>query len=365
MVDIVSQIPIQPVLTTVAGLSGLAAALLILPFRIRKIEENLEPFFLIMGIASVTVSGLWSWPIILEALKAPIMIGTVPVGIVQVVLVMGLLIHYANAPFSRWILRLARKLGHRLFIFLLIAVLGLLSSVLSVIVTAVLLAEIAVTLPLSGKDRKILVVIACFAAGLGACLSPLGEPLSTILVSKLAGPPYHAGFFFPLKHFGHLMIPGVLGLALLGALWIGPRMSAFARGSHAHDPETLKSVVLRALKIYMFIAALVLLGEGFKPIMIWYISKIPSGLLFWVNMSSAVLDNATLTAIEIGPAMTLPQIVGIVMGLSISGGMLIPGNIPNIVAAGRLKISLKEWAVIGLPLGLAMMAVYFLILFVF
>ena len=365
MTDSVPQIPLQPVLTTVVGLASLATALLILPFRVRKIEENLEPFFLVMGVASVSVSGLWSWPVIIEALKAPIMIGTVPVGIFQVVLVMGLLIHYANAPFSRWILRLARKLGHRLFLFLLIAVLGILSSVLSVIVTAVLLAEIAVTLPLSGKERKKLVVIACFATGLGACLSPLGEPLSTILVSKLAGPPYHAGFFFPLKHFGILMIPGVLALALLGAFWIGPRMSAFARGVHTHDPETLKSVVLRSLKIYMFIAALVLIGEGFKPLMVWYISKIPSGLLFWANMSSAVLDNATLTAIEIGPAMALSQIVGIVMGLSISGGMLIPGNIPNIVAAGRLKISMKEWAAVGLPLGLTMMAIYFAILYIF
>jgi len=363
--NLVTQISPQPVLATVAGLAGLVAALLILPFSVRKIEENLEPFFLAMGVVAVTVSGLWSWPVIIEALKAPVMIGNAPIGIVQVVLIMGLLIHYANAPFSRWILRLARKLGHRLFIFLLIAVLGLLSSVLSVIVTAVLVAEIAVALPLSGKERKSLVIIACFAVGLGACLSPLGEPLSTILVSKLAGPPYHAGFFFPLKHFGLIMIPGVIAFALLGAIRIGPRMSAFARGAHAHDPETPKRVILRALKIYMFIAALVLIGEGFKPLMIWYISKIPSWLLYWVNMSSAVLDNATLTAIEIGPAMTLSQIISIVMGLSISGGMLIPGNIPNIVSAGRLKISMKEWAAIGLPLGLTMMAIYFVILFVF
>jgi mannosyl-3-phosphoglycerate phosphatase family protein len=234
-----------------------------------------------------------------------------------------------------------------------------------VIVTAVLVAEIAVALPLSRKERKNLVVIMCFAAGLDACLSPLGGSLSTILVSKLAGPPYHAGFFFPLKYFGFMMIPGVLALALLGALWIGPQMSPFARGAHAHDPETPKIVVLRALKTYIFVAALVLIGEGFKPLMIWYISKIPSWLLFWVNMSSAVLDNATLTAIEIGPAMALSQIVGIVMGLSISGGMLIPGNIPNSVAAGRLKISMKEWAAVGLPLGLTMMPIYFFILYVF
>lgn len=50
------------------------------------------------------------------------------------------------------------------------------------------------------------------------------------------------------------------------------------------------------------------------------------------------------------------------MGLLIAGGMLIPGNIPNIVVAGRLKISVKEWAAVGLPLGLALMAVFLVIL---
>jgi len=39
--------------------------------------------------------------------------------------------------------------------------------------------------------------------------------------------------------------------------------------------------------------------------------------------------------------------------------MLIPGNIPNIVTAGRLKIIMKEWSVIGVPLGLALMVIYF------
>jgi len=32
------------------------------------------------------------------------------------------------------------------------------------------------------------------------------------------------------------------------------------------------------------------------------------------------------------------------MGLLISGGMLIQGNIPNIIAAGKMGITSKEWA---------------------
>jgi predicted cation transporter len=44
--------------------------------------------------------------------------------------------------------------------------------------------------------------------------------------------------------------------------------------------------------------------------------------------------------------------------------MLIPGNIPNIVAAGRLKISMKEWARLGVPIGIVIMTIFFVILLV-
>jgi predicted cation transporter len=52
------------------------------------------------------------------------------------------------------------------------------------------------------------------------------------------------------------------------------------------------------------------------------------------------------------------------MGLLIAGGMLIPGNIPNIIAAGKMGITSKEWAKIGIPLGLVLMSVFFCILFI-
>jgi len=114
----------------------------------------------------------------------------------------------------------------------------------------------------------------------------------------------------------------------------------------------------------VFIMALVLLGDGFKPIIFEYFIQIPSGILYWVNMVSAVLDNATLAAAEIGPALSELQIKSILMGLLIAGGMLIPGNIPNIISAGKLGITSKEWARLGLPLGLVSMAIYFVIIFV-
>ena len=346
------------------GLAAIAVLVLMMPFLVKKVEENLEPFFLFMGVAAVTTSNLWSGELVLEALKAPVMIGKMPIGIFQVVLIVGFLIHYLNDPFCNLVLHLEHKLGHQLFLFLLIAFFGLFSSVISVILTAVLLSEIAAALPIAKKVKVELIVVSCFAVGLGAVLTPLGEPLSTLLVAKLKGAPYFAGFAFPFKHFAVYLIPGVFAFALFGAFWLGPRVKAHRELHVARHKENVKAVVVRALKVYLFVAALVLLGEGFKPLIVWYFQKIPGEALYWINMTSAVLDNATLTAVEIGPTLALPQIIGIIMGLSIAGGMLVPGNIPNIVAACRLKISMKEWAKIGLPIGFALLAIYFVILYV-
>ena len=357
-----TQVPDQPVMAITVGLCLVILAVLILPFAVKKVEENLEIFFLIMGVCAVSISGLWSRELVVEALKAPVVIGNVPIGIFQVVLVFGLLIHFFNKAFCRGVLSVASKLGWRAFTFIMVLVCGILSSMVSIIVTAVLLSEIIAALPLDKKDKIKFAVVACFAMGLGAVLTPVGEPLSTILVSKLSGPPYYAGFLFPLQVFGLYVIPGVIAIALFGTFYIGRHVKLAGTAQTVKYSETLKTVILRAVRVYFFVAALILLGEGMKPIIVWYVVHVPPAALYWINMISAVLDNATLTAMEIGPGMLLSQITAITMGLLISGGMLIPGNIPNIVAAARLKISMKEWAIIGVPMGLVIMAIYFLIL---
>jgi len=355
-------IPENPVLYMVIGLVIITLLVLILPFKVKRVEENLEAFFLIMGIAAVSVSGLWNWELLTEALRAPVQIGSIPIGIFQVVLVFGLLMYYFNRPFCDAVLFVSDKLRPRLFIFLFIVILGLISSIVSVIVTAVLLAEVIAILPFSRSDKIKMTVVTCFAVGLGAALTPLGEPLSTILVHKLSGPPYNAGFLFLLRTFGIYVIPGVVAIAVFGAIYLGGKLSI---KTHVHAPEhyeTLRGTIMRAVEVYIFIAALILLGEGLKPLIIWYLENIPSWGLYWINIISAVLDNATLTAVEIGPTLTKSQIISATMALLVAGGMLIPGNIPNIVAAGRLKISMNEWAKIGLPLGFIIITVYFVIM---
>jgi predicted cation transporter len=351
-------ISVHPVPGIAIGLALVALAALILPFKVKIIEHNLELFFLVMGIISVSISGLWSKSLIIDAIKAPVIIGSLPIGIFQVVLIFGLLIYYFNRQFEKGVVFLVKKLNMRLFVFLLLFVLGVLSSVISVIVAAVLLAEIAAFLPLARHDRIKLVVLACYTIGLGAVLTPLGEPLSTILVQKLAGAPFYASFTWPFVHFAVYVLPGVLAVSIFGMFWLGKKTAP--PGAIKEDStENIKSVVIRALKVFVFIAALVLLGEGLKPIIVWFFIKVHAAVLFWVNMVSAILDNATLTAIEVSVDMTLAQVIAIIMGLLIAGGMMVPGNIPNIVAASKLKISMKEWAKIGVPIGLVLMVIYF------
>lgn len=360
---------------TLMGFSIIFLIVLFGPFKVRSIEENLELFLLACGIAAMTISSSvelpdtetgWRSEIIEEALTAPLHVGElfgIPVGIVQIVLIVGLIIYRWHMPIHRAIRKMTEKLSIKVMAFLLIAVLGLFSSVISAILAAIILVEIINALPLSRRSKVDLTVISCFSIGLGAALTPLGEPLSTIAVSKLSDAPYYAGFDYLFNLLGVYIFPGILAYGVLGVFFLR-KVDPNEHQMIGEDyNESLKDVLMRAVKVYIFIAALVLLGEGFKPVILEYFIQVPPVALYWINMASAVLDNATLAAAEIGPALNEFQIKSILMGLLISGGMLIPGNIPNIISASKLGITSKEWARLGLPLGLASMTVYFVIIF--
>jgi predicted cation transporter len=348
---------------------------LVLPFKVKRVEENLEIFLFLCGIVALSVASFatirgetfgWTTAIVIEAFTAPIMITKVagiPVGIVQIVLIMGIFIYCAHTQIQAVIQTIVNRVPLVVITFFLIAGLGIISSIISAILAAIILVEIVCALPLGRQEKIGLTVISCFSIGFGAALTPLGEPLSTIAISKLSGDPYHAGFGFLIDLLGIYIIPGILALSILGVIFL-QRQSAGSDGlACSLVRESIREVVIRAGKVYLFIMALVFLGEGFKPLILEYIIQIPSEGLFWVNIVSAVLDNATLAAAEIDPQLSLIQIKSALMGLLISGGMLIPGNIPNIIAAGRIGITSKEWVRYGVPLGFALMLVYFAILF--
>jgi predicted cation transporter len=358
------------------GLFIIFLLVLILPFKVKQVEHNLEVFLFSCGVAALTIAGFaaipgeatgWSIAIIEEALLAPLMITTVlgiPVGIVQIVLIVGLLIYWFHHRLESAIVSIVDRFPLQAIVFLLIVVLGLVSSIISAILAAIILVEIVNALPVIKKAKVEIAVVACFSIGLGAGLTPLGEPLTTIVISKLKGEPFNAGFMFLFDHLAVFIIPAVIALGFVGVFLFNRSHTGDTKLECIIERESIRDIVIRAAKVFLFIMALIFLGEGFKPLILQYIIHIPSAGLYWVNIVSAVLDNATLAAAEIGPALTLQQIVSALMGLLISGGMLIPGNIPNIIAACKLEITSREWAEVGIPLGLVLMAVFFVILFV-
>ena len=339
------------------GLALVVLAVLVGPFAVKRIEHNLEAFLFVMGILSVTIAGAWEMNLIFEAVKEPVVKGIVPA-----VLVAGLAFHYGRTKAQIAMSHILDRVSLQAVVFVTIVALGLASSVITAIIAALLLVELVNCMPLERRDKVNLVIVACFSIGLGAVLTPLGEPLSTIAIAKLQGPPYNAGFFFLFDKLGVYVIAGVLALGALGVLLTAKAARQECVAS-APDTESLRDVAVRALKVYVFVMALLLLGAGMKIIIDKYFTAIPSQLLYWVNMVSAILDNATLTAAEIAPSLSIGQITAALMGLLIAGGMLVPGNIPNIISANKLGITSKEWARLGVPLGLVLMLVYFVWIF--
>ena len=314
-------------------LFGLIVILLIIfaaPFLHKKIEEELEMFFFVMGCLAVTLTSQWSRHLILEAL-------TEPIKITLAVFVAGFIFKFFQKQLAAAVSAIAVSVGLKLFSFFLIVVLGFLSSVLTAIISALVLVTVISHLKLNRRDEVMLAVLACFSIGLGAALTPIGEPLSAIVVAKLKGMPYNADFFFLFRCLGFYIISGVIVCGLYGATVMPNKLQGSVHAD-TDKPENIKDIFIRTFKVYLFVAALIFLGCGFKPLIEAYFLKISFQGLYWINITSAILDNATLAAAEISPEMGIFQIKSALLGLLIAGGMLIPGNIPNIITAGRLKI---------------------------
>jgi predicted cation transporter len=259
----------------------------------------------------------------------------------------GILFKFFNSKLSNIVQYLLSRISLKLFIFLMIVLLGLVSSVITAIIASLILVEIINVLPLNRKNRISINIIACFSIGLGASLTPVGEPLATVVISKL-----NVGFWYLLQQFGVLIVSGIVLLGILGIFYTSKNENyAVENNSELVEEETFKVVLIRTFKVFMFIIALELLGGGYKPLIDAYVIKLNSHLLYWANMISAILDNATLATAEISTSMSYVQIKSVLLGLLISGGMMIPGNIPNIISADKLKIKSGEWIKLGVPVG--------------
>lgn len=325
----------------------------ILPIISKRVERNLEIFLFFIGLAAAITSGALNTEFISYVFQNKLMY-----ALTFAVLIGGFIFRALALHIKGMLAYILKHVQLRIFVFLLIVIVGLLSSVITAIISALLLVEIVSLLPVSRKNKINIDIIACFSIGLGAALTPIGEPLATIVISRL-----HQDFWFLMKEFGIFIIPGILILGTTGTLFAKQEKIKTVNAEEIIVEETNKGIIIRAFKIFLFIIALEMLGEGFKPIIDAYIIPLDINYLYWVNMSSAVLDNATLAAAELSDKMTILQIKAVLMGLLISGGIMIPGNIPNIITAGKLKIKSKEWIKTGAAVGITLMIVYYIILF--
>lgn len=338
----------------IIGLIIILILVLILPFT-KLVERNLEVFLFIMGVASIIVSQVFSWDLLKEALIHPI-------NITIAVLIAGLLFKWFQGPIEKGVSGLSEAMPYRLFIALFVIILGLISSLITAIIAAIILVSVVGVLKMDKQSEIRLVILACFSIGMGAALTPLGEPLSTIVVSKL-----NEDFFYLLNLIGVYIIPGVIVFGVLAAFMVKTRKQSDKNEigkSGEVETESYGEIIIRSFKIYLFVMALTFLGAGFQPFIERYLLDLNPLVLYWINMVSAVLDNATLAAAEISPAMDQTTIRDILLGLIISGGMLIPGNIPNIIAAGKLKITSLEYARFAAPVGLIAMILYFIVILI-
>lgn len=337
----------------IIGLIILLLIIFILPLVFEKVESNLEIFLLIVGLFAGLISHTLTFHHV-----AIIFTNKFIYIITFAVLAGGLLFNHFRDYIVKGFMATTRKVSLKIIVFTLIVGLGLLSSFITAIIASLLLVEFVHFMPIERKDKIKITIIACYSIGIGAALTPIGEPLSTIIVSKL-----NTDFGYIFKLTGSYIVPCIIALGFIGAIF------AKAEDKIEKEPDIVEEsnidIAIRALKIFVFIIALELLGEGFKPLIDTYILNLDSKLLYWVNILSAVLDNATMASAEISAKMNDGQIRAILMGLLISGGMMIPGNIPNIISASKLKIKSKEWMSFGIPLGILILILYFVIMFLF
>lgn len=333
-------------------LLGLVALnLLIWPLKSRWVESHLELFLLGVGAIAVTISGSWSKGVITETLSSPVNVSFI------VIVVSAIFNNYSRYIF-RILFAFFKKLEPRYSFALLTLFLGATSSLFSVTVAALILAEVLKVVNLERSASVKIAVFSCYAIALGAVLTPLAEPMGLVINKALAGPPHNADFFFLLRHFFWWVMPAIAVLAV-AAGYAARNAGTTVRMQIQEDKETYATILLRTLHIYMFVAALTLISTGLRPLAQSTITRLDGKILFLANSVSVIIDNATLAAIEIVPTISANDLIYMVIGLAAFGSMLVQGNLPNIVAAEKLGIKSREWAAIAVPTGLALMSGYF------
>jgi predicted cation transporter len=302
----------------------IVAALLAGPLALAPLERNLEPYVLVLGMIAVTLGRQWEPQLLRKVVMEPL-------PITLTVMAGGLLFHVFRPALDQGFSRMRSRLPRPLLIGFLVLSLALLSSVVTAVVAALMLVEAVALLGLGPMKRTQIVVLGCFAIGLGSALTPIGEPLATLASSEMNLP-----FGGLSRLLAHWVLPGVVAVSVLSAFCARGQYDSIGDGSHVQERPA--QAVMQGIRIFAFVAGLILVGEACAPVASRYVGMLSNTSLFWANIISSSLDNATLVVIEfhqIEPARARAAL----LSLLVSGGMLIQGNVPNIVCGEQfLKI---------------------------
>ena len=252
------------------GLSLIFIVVLVGPFLNKKIESNLEAFLFLMGVISATFSNAWSTEVIHEGFIAPI-------NITLAVLGAGVLFHYLRKYIDHAMRRVLITVPLSVIVCTGIIILGPRVEHNFSDHCGAVASRIHHRVAAAPPRRVNLTIIACFAIGLGAALTPLGEPLSTIVVSKLSGAPYHADFLLFVQSCSRFyVVPAVIVLGIAGIFLV---QEAPEDTEESLAPRKRKTSSARysfsAGKVYIFVMALIFLGAGFKPLIDAYLHQAP------------------------------------------------------------------------------------------
>jgi len=318
------------------------------PVFVKVVERNAEIFFLLIGALTALIMGQFDAALIQGAL-------TEPLSFTAAVLVFGatfrLLADYLDELFET----VTRILAPRILYFCLAIILGFLAALITPVVSALVFVEAISMLRCERWSEIAATVFACFAIGFGAGLTPLGLPGIAVVLRSL-----HADFWYLTHLLGPFVAVGVI-LAAIPILFLPFSTGQPLNASREKDSWTTVLLV-RPGRVYGFIAGLVALSDGLRPVVNAYVHRLPEGLLFWLNTVSAVVNNSTIAAVEISPSLSTNQQRAAFLGLLISGGALVTGNIPNVIAASRLGITSREWASVGVGAGVLFLILCFLVL---
>ncbi len=337
-------------MTTVLFAASIIVLVLVGPIFIRVIEQNVEVFFLAVGLLTAFFSGQLKWKLVEAAIFEPL-------SFTLAVLVFGIAFRWSRGYLDALLARLIFMIEPLRICFYLTIVLSVLAPFITPVVAALVAVEAIALLRLDRDTEKWAAVLGCYAIGFGSSITPLGMPGIAVVLHSL-----HADFWYLARLLGPFVVVGIV-LASLPILFLPASFGTESHISRSEDSWTLV-VLTRPIKIYAFIAGLVALAGGLRPTLDRYLHHIPRLLMFWLNTVSAVVNNSTLAAIEIGPTLSASQQRAALLGLVISGGILVTGNLPNIVAASSLEVTSREWARIGLTVGIPLLVLYFLVLMI-